>query len=278
MTLEKKKIVPVLFWLISIMGIAFIPYIIIDNILEYIFTNKKAYDVDMIESVVYTLLIIVIIMTKRFKGKKNLLQFKPFKISTVLKILLVDIATATLISWLVFRGFDYFTDRIQKTFVYFLNRFTGKESFTFYTIFRTHFKYTLWLALAEIIIVPVYEELIFRGLIYSKTKKLFNAKIAAIVSSLLFGLIHYTGGYLQVAATMLGGLLNVYCYEKTKTLYASILLHSLHNFMNGIMYAILDPRVYSMIHIICIPIGIIILIVESIRYLIKRKNILCKQE
>ena len=80
MKLEKKNILTIFFWLISIMGIAFIPYIIIDNILEYIFTNKKAYDVDMIESVVYTLLIVVIIMTKRFKGKKifynsNLLRF-----------------------------------------------------------------------------------------------------------------------------------------------------------------------------------------------------------
>ena len=279
MPYNKKKILTVFYWFISVIVEAFIAITIMNAIYMYVFIYKEEYW-SIILTIVYTVLGIAVITFKRFKENKNLLQFKPFKFSTVIKISLVNIIITTLISWVLFRGFNYFKNTIQKSFIYFLNRFTGKESFTIRTIFNTYFIYKpliIYEFITALIIAPIYEELIFRGVIYDDTKKLFNAKIAALVSSILFGLMHFNGGYSQVIKTAIGGLLSAYCYEKTKSLYACILLHSLNNFMTGVMCILLDWRAYVMLILICMLAGVIMLIAEGIRYFGRRKALIIKE-
>ena len=279
MPYNKKKILTGFYWLISVIVEAFIAITIMNAIYMYVFIYKEEYW-SIILTIVYTVLGIAVITFKRFKENKNLLQFKPFKFSTVIKISLVNIIITTLISWVLFRGFNYFKNTIQKSFIYFLNRFTGKESFTIRTIFNTYFIYKpliIYEFIAALIIAPIYEELIFRGLIYDDTKKLFNVKIAALVSSILFGLMHFNGGYSQVIETAIGGLLSAYCYEKTKSLYACILLHSLNNFMTGVMCILLDGRAYVMLTLICAFACIIMLIAEGIRYFGRRKALIIRE-
>ena len=275
MPYNKKKILTVFYWFISVIVEAFIAITIMNAIYMYVFIYKEEYWY-IIVTIVYTVLGIAVITFKRFKENRNLLQFKLFKFSTVIKISLVDIIITTLISWVLFRGFNYFKNTIQKSFIYFLNRFTGKESFTVRTIFNTNFIYkplVFQRFIMTLTIVPIYEELIFRGLIYDDTKKLFNVKIAALVSSILFGLMHFNGGYSQVIKTAIGGLLSAYCYEKTKSLYACILLHSLNNFMTGVMCILLDWRAFVLLTLICAFACIIMLIAEGIRYFGRRKAV-----
>ena len=275
MPYNKKKILTVFYWFISIIIEAFTAYFIIEIIYVDVLMYKEEYWY-ILRASVYTVLGIVVITFKRFQENKNLLQFKPFKFSTVIKIYLVDIIMTVLLVWLVLRGFDNFKNLIENSFFYFFNRFTGKESFTIRTIFNTNFIYeplVIQKFITTLTIVPIYEELIFRGVIYDDTKKLFNVKIAAIVSSILFGLIHLHGGYMKIIATMAGGLLSAYCYEKTKSLYACIILHSLNNFMAGVIYTLLDWRAYVMLILICILAGVIMLIAEGIRYFGRRKAV-----
>ena len=279
MPYNKKRILTVVYWFISIIIEAFIFVIIINIIDTYVFMYKEEY-LYIIMALVYTVLGIAVITFKRFKENRNLLQFKLFKFSTVIKISLVDIIITTLISWVLFRGFNYFKNTIQKSFIYFLNRFTGKESFTIRTIFNTYFIYKpliIYEFITSLIIAPIYEELIFRGLIYDDTKKLFNVKIAALVSSILFGLMHFNGGYSQVIKTAISGLLSAYCYEKTKSLYACILLHSLNNFITGVMCILLDWRAFVLLTLICAFACIIMLIAEGIRYFGRRKALIIKE-
>ena len=279
MPYNKKKILTGFYWFISVIVEAFIAYVIIEIIYAYVFMYK-AECWYILRASVYTVLGIAVITFKRYKENKNLLQFKPFKFSTVIKISLVDIIITTLISWVLFRGFNYFKNTIQKSFIYFLNRFTGKESFTIRTIFNTYFIYKpliIYEFITSLIIAPIYEELIFRGVIYDDTKKLFNAKIAALVSSILFGLMHFNGGYSQVIKTAIGGLLSAYCYEKTKSLYACILLHSLNNFMTGVMCILLDWRAFVLLTLICAFACIIMLIAEGIRYFGRRKALIIRE-
>jgi|GEM_PF-1197283 len=278
MPYNKKRILTVVYWFISIIIEAFIFVIIINIIDTYVFMYKEEY-LYIIMALVYTVLGIAVITFKRFKENRNLLQFKLFKFSTVIKISLVDIIITALITWVAFRGFNYFKNIIQNSIIYFLNRFTGKESFTVRTIFNTNFIYkplVFQRFIMTLTIVPIYEELIFRGLIYDDTKKLFNVKIAALVSSILFGLTHFNGDYLPVIVTMAGGLLSAYCYEKTKSLYACILFHSLHNFITGAVPKLLDWRAYVMLILICMLAGVIMLIAEGIRKLMfpPKKNLL----
>ena len=279
MPYNKKKILTGFYWFISVIVEAFIAYVIIEIIYAYVFMYK-AECWYILRASVYTVLGIAVITFKRFKENKNLLQFKPFKFSTVIKVYLIDIIMTVLLVWLVLRGFDNFKNLIENSFFYFFNRFTGKESFTIRTIFNTNFIYeplVIQKFITTLTIVPIYEELIFRRIIYDDTKKLFNAKIAALVSSILFGLIHLHGGYMKIIATMAGGLLSAYCYEKTKSLYACIILHSLNNFMAGVIYTLLDWRAYVMLILICMLAGVIMLIAEGIRYFGRRKALIIKE-
>ena len=279
MPYNKKKILAVFYWFISVIFEASIAFFILDLIYVYVFMYKEEY-LYIIMALVYTVLGIAVITFKRFQENKNLLQFKPFKFSTVIKILLLSISITMFITWVVFRNFNYFKNIIQNSVIYFLNRFTGKESFTVRTIFNTNFIYkpvVIQRFITALTIAPIYEELIFRGLIYDDTKKLFNVKIASLVSSILFGLMHFNGGYLQVTVTMLDGFLFAYCYEKTKSLYACILLHSLSNFMSVVIYRLLDWRAYVMLTLICAFACIIMLIAEGIRYFGRRKALIIKE-
>ena len=275
MPYNKKKILTVSYWFISVIVEAFTAYFIIEIIYVDVLMYKEEYWY-ILKTLVYTVLGIAIITFKRYKENKNLLQFKPFKFSTVIKVYLIDIIITTLIAWVLFSGFNYFKNTIQSSFFYFLNRFTGKESFTVRTIFNTNFIYKPFVIqrfIMTLTIVPIYEELIFRRVIYDDTKKLFNAKIAALVSAVLFGLIHLHGSYIQITVTMVGGLLSAYCYEKTQSLYACILLHSIHNLMSGVIYILLDWRAYVMLTLICMLAGVIMLIAEGIRYFGRRKAV-----
>ena len=278
MKVEKKNILTIFFWLISVLVEAFIAFLILE-VMDRMCSDAYWF---ILKTALYMLIGGAVILYKRSKENKQLLQFKPFKVSTVLKIFLIDITAIALLQWGGFRGFNNFQNLVQKSFVYFFNRFTGKESFTLYTIFRAYFKPSslhIQYFITTITIAPIYEELMFRGVIYEDTKKLFNAKIAAVVSSVLFSLIHIEGGYSYIVGTLLSGFLLVYCYEKTKSLYAPILFHSLHNFTSAIIQNIFDWHAYVMLLLIYVLACIIMLFVEAGRYIAKRKKtMLCKQE
>lgn len=101
----------------------------------------------------------------------------------------------------------------------------------------------MWLSLQSpwlmfttaVIIAPIFEEIVFRGIIL---KGLLNRGVSPTVSiwisALLFGFIH--GNPWQfVGATMLGFALGL-IYHQTKTLFIPILLHALNN---GLAFALI---------------------------------------
>lgn len=85
------------------------------------------------------------------------------------------------------------------------------------------------------IVAPVVEEMIFRGLIYKRTKELTGIKIAAVISAVLFGVFH--GNWVQAPYAIIIGLVAVFVYEKYKSIIAPILLHMSANMASvGISY------------------------------------------
>ena len=83
--------------------------------------------------------------------------------------------------------------------------------------------------LAIVVIAPIGEELTFRGWLYPKLRARLGVVLAVILTSLLFALLH---GQLNVAADVFV-LSVIMCLfrEFTGTIYASILLHILKNFI-----------------------------------------------
>ena len=90
-------------------------------------------------------------------------------------------------------------------------------------------------AFAIVFIIPVTEEILFRGFLLNYFKSIFSFPAALISSALFFACFHFNVDQglsnieLLVALTTLGLILG-WIYEREKSLWASIGLHSLFNF------------------------------------------------
>ncbi len=81
-----------------------------------------------------------------------------------------------------------------------------------------------------VILAPVFEELLFRGLIYSKI--IGTVKFKIIVNSLLFASIHLQAQiFLPLFAL---GIIISYIRYKTNSIYPAIIFHSLNNLITFI--------------------------------------------
>ena len=77
------------------------------------------------------------------------------------------------------------------------------------------------------IVVPVLEELVFRGIIFKRLSAIVKLPWAIIISSVIFGIVH--GNLVQfVYATLLGAVM-CFVYIRCKTILAPILLHMTAN-------------------------------------------------
>ena len=84
---------------------------------------------------------------------------------------------------------------------------------------------SVWLTiLVSAVLAPVVEEFLFRGLVYRRLRKHAAPVVCALVSSLLFGLVH--GNLVQFVYAFLVGMLICWVYEKFKTIWAPILFHA----------------------------------------------------
>lgn len=77
--------------------------------------------------------------------------------------------------------------------------------------------------LATVFMAPVLEEIVFRGLIYDRLKKGMPAVVAAIISSLAFGLMHGTIIWMMYAFVL--GVVLVIVFERFHSLLANMFLH-----------------------------------------------------
>lgn len=77
------------------------------------------------------------------------------------------------------------------------------------------------------LVVPIAEELMFRGLIYKRLMYLGGRKRAMVFSAVIFGLYH--GNLAQTIYGFAVGLLAAYLYEKYGSIKAPVLLHAVMN-------------------------------------------------
>ncbi len=87
--------------------------------------------------------------------------------------------------------------------------------------------------MSAIVLAPAVEELIFRGIIYNRLKKMTGLMMAAVISSFMFGVFHLN--WIQAPFAFVIGMLAVFIYEKYQTIFASILFHGLSNMFSILM-------------------------------------------
>lgn len=85
----------------------------------------------------------------------------------------------------------------------------------------------IWTVILAVVMAPLAEEVVLRGLVYTRFKKGMPVIAAMILSSLLFGLLH--GHWLWALYAGIFGMVLAWTFERTKSLFVSILLHFAYN-------------------------------------------------
>ncbi len=85
-------------------------------------------------------------------------------------------------------------------------------------------------------VAPVVEEIIFRGVLYGWLRRFLGPAVAIVLSALVFGAVH--GIPQLVPALAVQGAVLALVYERTRSLWPSIVLHGVFNaVMLGALYA-----------------------------------------
>jgi len=82
--------------------------------------------------------------------------------------------------------------------------------------------------LSYTILAPVFEEVVFRGVLYSTLRRQWNAPLAMLVSALIFALAHGYGTF-GLVTIFWSGLLWAWAYEKTGSILPGMAAHALNN-------------------------------------------------
>lgn len=86
--------------------------------------------------------------------------------------------------------------------------------------------------IATVLFAPIVEEVIFRGLVYTRLKRGMPIAVATVLSSIIFGLMH--GDLIWGSYAFVLGLALVWIFEKFKSITASILVHFSFN-LTGVL-------------------------------------------
>lgn len=113
------------------------------------------------------------------------------------------------------------------------------------------------------IIAPFVEELIYRGFIYKTLEKNFGFLIASIISSLMFGIIHFN--ITQGIYAFVVGILLSYIYYKYNNLTYTYFMHLLMNFFSMFIVGALITETNTMRQYYLILIGIAMVVIGLIR-------------
>ena len=264
--------------------ILFILYILVFFMLSYVgkFLFKNFYNYYYILFVKYNgifgillfLLFIIIFYLFYSKDLKIIFTYKKLNFSFVVKGL-IYLSSIMTIYYIISFIFD--NSFLFNFFKYFNDVLTGKKNITIYDILILEKSlrpcFEPFMFIATVIISPIFEEILYRGLMYNKLKEISNAFIGVLISSILFALLHIPkyGFGINTFFLFLVGILLTYCYEKTDNIYVPILVHSINNF-----FIFLFNYVYFyfliIIYFIIFIAGIIIAIQEIKKHLKARKT------
>ena len=133
-----------------------------------------------------------------------------------------------------------------------------------------------WLKIASVgIIIPIQEELMYRGLIYKNIEQRYDHIKAAVISSTVFAVMHMNLS--QGIYAFLMGFVLAFIYQKTKNIYACITFHCSANIF-AVFVSTNTVKGFLMENVYLVPAVLLCMIVSAyviILYLHKeyRRNI-----
>ena len=104
----------------------------------------------------------------------------------------------------------------------------AQHSQTFQQVAKEQAAVPLWLGICLYgFAAPFSEELVFRGIIYGKSKEVFGAPVAMVFSGVVFGIYH--GNLVQGIYASLLGIMLAWVTERSGTLLAPVIFHGIGN-------------------------------------------------
>ncbi|EMB24580.1 hypothetical protein HMPREF9723_00268 [Treponema denticola OTK] len=221
-----------------------------------------------------SLLFIIVLYLLYLKEMKIIFTYKKLNFFFIVKSL-IYILSIGMIYYIIYFIFD--NAFLFNFFKYFNDILSGKKNITIYDILILEKSlrpcFEPFMFIATVIISPIFEEILYRGLMYNKLKEISNAFIGVLISSILFALLHIPkyGFGINTFFLFLVGILLAYCYEKSNNIYVPIFVHSINNF-----FIFLFNYVYFyfliIIYFIIFIAGIMIAIQEIKKHLKVRKT------
>ncbi|HEY8890966.1 MAG TPA: type II CAAX endopeptidase family protein [Clostridium sp.] len=118
------------------------------------------------------------------------------------------------------------------------------------------------LLLSVAVIAPVYEEILFRGILLKGMANKLNPAVALVISALFFALVHMN--IPQGINAFLLGLVIGFIYLKTESIYLSIFAHFVNNFLAlsvSSLFSLIEGKYALETHGMFLIIGIVLLFI-----------------
>ena len=171
---------------------------------------------DTVRGVIYCIGLLLCMLILKRSIKSEILYESPEE--PIKELTVINACMLMLISFVASVGLNLLFD------------FTGinKISLTYEAVNRAQFGVSFYAGLIIYgMISPFAEEVIFRGILYNRMKRVFPLWMAIFVSSLLFGIIH--GNLVQGIYGTVMGLLMAWSYEHFRNFAAPLIVHCVAN-------------------------------------------------
>lgn len=122
---------------------------------------------------------------------------------------------------------------------------------------------------SAVILAPVLEELMFRGLIYKRLRGYCGAVWAILISAAFFGVFH--GNLVQFVYAFVIGCMLAFVYEKYKTIAAPIAFHMGANFLSVLLTEFLPQRYMTVLNVLIAMFVTLVLTVVLLKYVSEYK-------
>ncbi len=193
-----------------------------DKTLIMEFVNNNILGMTVISGML-TVLVLYLVFRLRKKQVKQEWKLNQFKVK--------NLVLASLIAFSFSFLFALFTYNVSMA-----NSLMISTSVRFYNEVVPLFG-TIMMGVNLLVIAPIAEEIALRGIVYTRVEKTTNALTATIVSSILFGLMHFmAGGIVLVIGAALMALVIGYIFYKYKSLWVCIIAHAVANLPDFILY------------------------------------------
>ena len=97
--------------------------------------------------------------------------------------------------------------------------------------------------IASFMIIPFTEELVFRGVIFGELKNKIHPVLAAVISSLIFGILH--GVSVHIGYAFICGIVLSLVYYYTGSIWVSYIVHALFNLIGSSVFALVDSGIFG---------------------------------